>query len=391
MIKSKLSIILLSLIFSLSIIIPTAQITYAEELFDIEAKSAILIDASTGKVLYEKNIHEKSPPASITKIMVLLLTMEALDSNKISLEDEVVISPNAAGMGGSQIYLEEGEIQKVEHLIRSIALRSANDSAVALGEHIAGSEELFIDMMNNRAKELGMNNTNYKNPTGLTEDEHYTTAYDISLMSKELLKYPKIHRWLTIWMSEVTVGKEKDDIQSLVNTNRLIYDYKGANGIKTGFTNAAGHCLAASATRGNFKLISVVLGAPSSKIRFDNSKKLLNYGFANYDSLPLVKKGEVITSMSVSKGKVEKVDILADEDLSLLLKKGESKNVEKETILPDVIRAPFEKDCKVGEIIYKIDGEEKGRVNLITKERIEKASMFKILSRVFNRLLGKRK
>ncbi|QIB26032.1 D-alanyl-D-alanine carboxypeptidase family protein [Caloranaerobacter azorensis] len=370
------------------ILIFNSLMCFADSKFDIQAKSAILIDALSGKVIYEKNPHEKLAPASITKIMVLLLAMEALESNKIKLDDEVIISSNASSMGGSQIYLEEGEQQTVEDLIKSICLRSANDAAVALGEHIAGSEEVFIEMMNNKAKELGMEDTSFKNITGLDEEGHYTSAYDVSIMSKELLKHKKIHQWLTLWMSSIKVGKEKDVIQNLVNTNRLIHDYKGANGIKTGFTRKAGYCLSASATRGNLTLISVVMGCKNSSIRFRESKKLLDYGFANYQSIILAKKGTVVRKIPIQKGKVESVEVVVESDLNYLAKKGSSINIEKEVILPSYINAPVSKDSKVGEIIYKVGEKEIGRVNLIIKEDINKASVKDSIRKIFRMMLG---
>lgn len=380
--------IFLSVFISIVLIITSIGIAYADAPFDVDAKSAILIDASTGEVIYEKNIHDKLQPASITKIMVLLLCMEALEGNKITLEDEVVVSSYAAGMGGSQVYLEEGEVQTVDQLLRAISLRSANDASTALSEHISGSIDVFIQRMNERAKELGMNNTNFTNVTGLTDAEHFATAYDISLMSKELLKYPKIHEWLTIWMDEIKVGKEKDVTQSLNNTNKLIHDYQGANGIKTGFTNEAGYCLSASAKRGNLNLISVMLGCSTSNIRFNESKKLLDYGFANYDSLPICNKNDVINTLPISKGKEEMAKIIAKDDLSILVKKGYSKNVEKDILLPESIDAPLEKNQKVGELVLKIDGNEVSRTDLIVETDIEKATFADMLVKIINKLIG---
>lgn len=295
------------------------------------------------KFYLRKNIHEKLPPASITKIMVLLIAMEDLDSGKIKLDDKVQVSANAERMGGSQVYLEAGEIQIVDDLLKAICLRSANDAAVALAEHISGSIDVFVQRMNDRAKELGMSNTHFKNATGLPDPEHLTTAYDISIMSRELLKYPKIHDWLTIYMTDIKVGKNKSVTQTLVNTNKLIRDYQGANGLKTGLTNDAGHCLAASAKRGNLSLVSVILGGPTSNSRFSESKKLLDFGFANYESLPICRKDEVIKKVKVSKGKENNVNIVAESDYSLLIKKGDSKEIEKEIILPEKINAPYEK------------------------------------------------
>lgn len=373
-------IIILVLVFSYSV---TAL---GEEPFKLEAKSAILIDASSGEVIYEKNMHEKLPPASITKIMLLLIAMEDLDSGKINLDDKVYISANSSRMGGSQIYLEEGEEQTVENLFKAICLRSANDAAVALAEHIAGSIDVFVQRMNERGKELGMLNTNFKNTTGLPDDEHFTTAYDISLMSRELLKHPKIHEWLTIYMTDINVGKNKNVTQSLVNTNKLIREYQGANGIKTGLTNEAGHCLSASARRGNLSLISVVLGGSTSNSRFIESKKLLDFGFANYDSLPICKKNEIIKKIKVSKGKNSELNVVAENDYSLLIRKGSTKDIQKEVVLPEVVDAPLERGQKVGEIILKNNGKEIGRVNLVSESELKKASiidMFRKMTTIF--------
>lgn len=383
-IKLMFSTILVIILLLMS---STSNIVMAKEEFNINAKSALLMDASTGEILYEKNIHEKLPPASITKIMTLLLAMEALDSNKISLNDQVQISEKASGMGGSQIYLEPGEIQTVENLIKAICLRSANDASVALGEHIAGSYDLFVKMMNDKAKELGMTNTNFMNSTGLPTEGHYTSAYDIALMSKELLKHEKIHQWLTLWITNIKVGKNNDIVQTLVNTNRLIHDYNGANGIKTGYTSEAGYCLSASAQRGNLKLISVILGCESSSIRFSESKKLLDYGFANYDSLPLYKKGDFIKKVKLKKGLSEDVNVIIENSVNLLIKKGSSKSVEKEINLPEYIEAPISKNQKVGEIIFKIDNKEVARANLIAEKDVEKAGFFDMLKKMIRNML----
>lgn len=380
--------LILCIILSLVLTTIPFGFAYAENSFDVDSKAAILIDAVSGTIIYEKNPHEKLYPASITKIMTLLLTMEALESNRITLQDEVVVSENAEGMGGSQVYLEAGEVNNLENLLKAIALRSGNDAAVAIGEHIAGTEEMFIKMMNDKAKELGMLNTNFVNTNGLHDQNHYTTAYDISLMSKELLKHPKVHDWLTLWMATIMVGKNHDIEQSLNNTNKLIRFYQGANGIKTGYTTKSGHCLAASATRGNLTLISVVLGCDTGDIRFKESKKLLDYGFANYDSLPICKKEDIIKHVSVSKGKINNVDVITEADLNILIKKGSSKNIEREIILPEFIESPLIMNQKVGEMVIKIEGAEVGRVNLIINRYIEKANFIDMFSKIFNRLLG---
>lgn len=378
---------ILSIILGIIIFFTAVSTSYCDNIFDVEAKGALLMDFSTGKVIYEKNSSEKLAPASITKIMVLLLTMESIESQKIDLNDEVIISKNASGMGGSQVFLEEGEKQTVESLIKAVCLRSANDASVALAEHIAGSEELFVDAMNKKAKELEMNNTNFKNVTGLPDEGHYTSAYDVAIMSRELLKHNKIHDWLTIWMAEMKVGKEKDIVQSLVNTNRMIKDYEGANGIKTGSTSEAGFCLSASAKRGNLQLISVVLGCENSKIRFEESKKLLDYGFATYDTIDIAKKGEIIDRLSVNKGKDDVINIGVEEDVYVLVPKNESSNISKEILLPDNITAPIKKGTKIGDLIVKIDGKEIEKIQLIALESVKKANFKDMFKKTFESLL----
>ncbi len=360
---------------------------FAEDELNINAKSAILIDYYTGEVIYEKNSNEKLPPASISKIMTLLLGMEALESGKITLSDEVRISAHAAGMGGSQLWLEEGETQIVGDLFKAICLRSANDASVALAEHIAGSEESFVKMMNEKAKSLGMENTNFVNATGLPNKDHYTSARDVAIMSKELLKHNKIHDWLTIYMDEMKVGKKKDKVASLVNTNYLINNYEGATGIKTGSTNEAGFCLSASAKRGNLQLIAVILGGQTSKTRFDESMKLLDYGFANYDSIPIGRKGEVFGKVPVHKGNMEYIEIVLEKDSYILLPKGEDRNVEKEILLPEFVESPIEQGEAIGNLIVKINGNEMDNIKLVSKTKVEKAGFKEMFKKTFKSLL----
>lgn len=352
---------------------------FAEGELNIKARSAVLMDYNTRKVIYEQDAHKEVPPASITKIMTLLLTMEAIQSGKITLNDEVRISAHAAGMGGSQLWLEEGEIQIVEDLIKAVAIRSANDASVALAEHIAGSEEVFVKMMNDKAKELGMNNTNFANASGLPNQNHYTSAYDVAIMSAELLKHEGIHKWLTTYMDEMLVGKNKDKVQSLVNTNKLIKEYQGTTGVKTGSTSEAGHCLAASAKRNNLHLIAVVMGSDTSKIRFDESMRLLDYGFANYDSVAIGRKGDVIGKIKVHKGKVNYLEAVLERDSYLLLPKGKSGNITKEIVLPDFVEGPIEEGKELGKLIVKVDGEEMDIIRLVSNVSIEKASFKDIL------------
>lgn len=360
---------------------------FAEEELDIKAKSAILMDYYTGEVIYEKNPHDKLPPASISKIMTLLLGMEALEGGKINLSDKVRISSHAASMGGSQLWLEEGETQTVEDLFKAIYLRSANDASVALAEHIAGSEEAFVKAMNEKAKMLNMKNTNFVNATGLPHENHYVSAYDVGLMSIELLKYKKIHDWLTVYMDEMKVGKKKDKIQSLVNTNRLIKDYEGATGIKTGSTNEAGFCLSASAKKGNLQLIAVTMGSESSKIRFEESIRLLDYGFANYDSITIGKKGDILGNIPVHKGKIENIEVILERDSYILLPKGKGGNVEKEIFLPEFIESPVKEGEELGYLLIKIDGKEMDKIKLVSKISIDKAGFKEMLKKTVKSFL----
>lgn len=378
----------LCIIIIISLILPVSTAYGETQPFDVNCKSAILMDAGTGTVLYEKNPHEQLPPASVTKIMTMLLVMEALDSNKITLNDKVTVSERASKMGGTQLYLEPGEVKTVEELMKGVAIRSANDASLALGEYIAGTEELFVQLMNTRAKELGMENTTFINTNGLPAEGHVTTAYDIALMSRELLKHKDVHKWLTTWMDTVLVGK-KQSPQSLVNTNKLLNTYQGINGIKTGYTSEALHCISASATRGGTTFIAVIMAAPTSQIRFNEAAKLLDYGFANYNTVQIAKKGSVIENMMITKGKIPQVEVIAKDDLNALVKKGNEGNVEKEIILPESLTAPVKQGDKIGEIIAKVDGEEIGRVDIVAKEDVEKASILNILSKMFHTMMGK--
>lgn len=375
--KKKLLSIILMILFLTSFSFETMAV---EEL-NIKGKSALLMDANTGEIIYEMNKDEGLPPASITKVMTMLLGLEAVKSGKISLDDEVLISNHASSMGGTQVYLEAGEIQVAEELFKAIAIRSANDAAVALGEHIAGSEDLFVAMMNKRAKEVGMENTYFKNASGLPNEEHYVSAYDVALMSRELLKHDIAKEWMTTYIYDMKVGKNKDDIQTMVNTNKLIKQYKDVTGIKTGSTNEAGFCLSASAKRGNLELIAVIMGADTSKNRFDEAKRMLDYGFANYDSLIIGKKEDVLGSVKVEKGKVSKINAILEEDSFILLSKGEESNIDKEIILPESIEAPLEAGEEIGTMIITLNGNEIHRIKLVSKYSIEKASFVDILKR----------
>ena len=380
----------ISFVLTLTIIISQGSIIFAEwdneGKVDIVSKSAILMDASTGKVLYEKNCHEKLPPASVTKVMTLLLICEALESGKIKENDDVQISEIASSMGGSQVFLEPGEIQKVDTLVKSIAVASANDACVAMAEYVGGSVEEFVDLMNNRAKELNMKDTHFANTNGLPVDDHYTSAYDIALMSKELLRHKKISKYLTTWMDEVVVGKKQAKV-GISNTNKLIKHYAGATGVKTGFTQEAKYCLSASALRNNTHLIAVTLCAETSPIRFKDATTLLNYGFANYESVKVCSANEKITTVKFEKGSKENVDLVSKDDLTVLIKKGDSKDFTKKVQIRNDINLPIKANSDLGVVkVYK--GKELvGETKIVNTEDIDKASYGEMLKRVVDKLL----
>ncbi len=361
---------------------------YADTDLNINGKSAILMDVNTGAIIYKLNEHDRLAPASITKIMTLLLGMEAVDSGRIKLTDKVMVSEYASKVKGSTVFLQAGETQIVEDLFKAIAIRSANDASVALAEHIAGSEDIFVKMMNEKAKTLGMENTKFHNASGMPNDNHYISAYDVALMSKELLKHEKIHQWLTTYMTEMKVGKNKSSTQVMVNTNRLIKEYDGATGVKTGSTNEAGFCLSASAKRGNLELIAVVMGVNNSKLRFDEAKRMLDYGFANYESITIGKKGDIIATLPVEKGKLKEVDLMLSKDSHILLPKGEKAELVKDIILPDIVNAPILAGDEVGELVISIDGKEADKVKLISKTNVEKANLFNMLNKTIKNYLS---
>lgn len=346
---------------------------------NLESGAAILIEQNSGKILYEHNSHEQLRPASVTKVMSILLIMEALDSNQISLTDKVPCSENAASMGGSQIWLDVREQLTIDEMLKAICVASANDCTVAMAEYLAGSEEAFVQKMNERAKELGMNDTCFKNCHGLDTDGHVTSAYDISLMSRELLKnHPSITNYTTIWMDTLRDGKSQ-----LTNTNKLIRNYKGATGLKTGSTGIALYNLSASATRDNLSLIAVIMKAPSTKIRFEEAQKLLDFGFSNYSYISFAEKDSVLTSIAVTKGVENSVNAIYAEDSGNLLKKGQDKNIEQVVSLPEAVEAPIEAGQKLGEVKYILDGETIGITSLVADKQIKKITLSNMTEFVF--------
>ena len=350
-----------------------------DNFLNLDCGSVILIEQNSGQVLYSHNIHEKLHPASVTKIMSILLIMESLDSGKISLTDEVPCSENAASMGGSQIWLDPRETLTVDEMLKAICVNSANDCVVAMAEYIAGSEEGFVQMMNDKAQELGMTDTTFKNCHGLDEEGHLTSSYDIALMSRELLKnHPDVTKYTTIWMDSLRDGKSQ-----LSNTNKLIRTYKGATGLKTGSTSLALYNLSASATRDDLSLIAVVMKAPSTKIRFENATKLLDYGFNTFSYKEFGKKGDVIKTINVNKGIKNTVEAVLEEDSGTLIKKGDDKNVEQTLNLEDTISAPIKKGQKLGEISFTLNGELLSSVNIVANEDVEKNNLFTIMKKTY--------
>lgn len=348
----------------------------ADVRMELATPSAILIEGSTGTIIFEKNKDEKLRPASVTKVMTLLLIFEAIEDGKISLMDDVNVSEHAASMGGSQVYLEPYEVQNVDTMIRCISIASANDASVAMAEHIAGSHEEFVAKMNNRAKELGMNNTNFVNCTGLDTDNHYTTAYDIALMSRELItRFPQISNYCTVWMDTFihTTKKGKTEF-GLTNTNKLLKSYKGITGLKTGSTSISKYCLSATARRGNMDLIAVILAAPDTKTRFREAAKLLNYGFANYSVYVDNHEDITLEPVRVTKGISDYVYGNIKGDFSYLCSNDKSsEGIRKEVVLYEKIPAPITTEDKIGDIIYYYENERIGSIDILAKENIDKA------------------
>lgn len=378
--KKLFSILLAGMFFILPVFAEegtdTSNVFYDESLAGT-AVSVVLMEKETGTILYEKNPHEQLPPASVTKIMTLLLCMEALDDGRIALTDMVTASSRAVAMGGTQIYLEEGEQMSVDDLIKSITVSSANDAAVAMGEYIAGSETAFVAMMNQRAKELGMNDTNFVNCTGLDDTdvkgEHVTSAYDIAVMSRELLRHELIKNYTTIWMDSVRNGEF-----GLANTNKLISQYPGATGIKTGFTSKAGHCLSASAMRDGMELIAVIMGAETSNDRFETAKGLLDYGFANY-TLADVEPETTFDPVTVILGEESTIRPVLQETSKILINKSDANILETTVELVDNVSAPVEKGQKLGMMTISANGKELKAIPLVASEAVEKLTFGQVV------------
>ena len=346
-----------------------------------KAKSAVLIERDTGTILYDKNSDEKLPPASMTKIMTMLLIMEALDKGQIKWDEKVRTSEYAASMGGSQIFLEPGEEMTVEQMLKGIAIGSGNDASVAMAEKIAGSSEEFVNMMNKKVEELGLKNTHFKNPTGLPEPDHYSSAHDMALMAKELLKYEEITNFTGKYEDYLREGTDKKFW--LVNTNRLVKFYPGVDGVKTGFTNEAKYCLTATAKKDNMRVIAVVFGADTPKDRNAQVTKMLDYAFSQYQTHPLFEKDHVLTQMKVSKGSEKDVNLMTSEPISVLTKKGEKvDDVTQEILMKNDIKAPVKQGDELGTLQLKKDGKVIAESKLVAEKDINEASWWTMFKRV---------
>lgn len=359
----------------------SSSATVTDNPLALDCGAACLIEQNSGLIIYDYNMHEKLRPASVTKIMSLLLIMEALDTGKIQLTDKIPCTEDAAKMGGSQIWLDVRETLTVEEMLKAICVVSANDCVVAMADYLEGSQDAFVKKMNQKAQELGMNDTTFKNCHGIDEDGHLTSAYDIAIMSRELLmNHPSITKYTTIWMDSLRDGKS-----SLVNTNKLVRNYNGCTGLKTGSTSIALYNLSASATRNNLSLIAVVLKAPTPAIRFSNAQKLLDYGFSNYTVTSFGKKGDVIKSVEIKKGTTSSIDAILENDAEVLISNGSNKDVTQEVKLDDTFNAPILEGQKLGEVEFSINGNVVSTVNLVANKSSDKLNFGSIIKFVMNK------
>jgi D-alanyl-D-alanine carboxypeptidase (penicillin-binding protein 5/6) len=384
---NKLSKVIIT--FWIIIALLPANTAFAVEI-ELSSPSAILMEASTGTVLFEKNPDEIRSPASITKIMTLILTFEALEKGKIKLEDEVITSAYAKSMGGSQVFLEEGEVQTVDTLIKCIAVASGNDASVAMAEYIAGSEQEFVRLMNEKAAELGMTNTNFLDCCGLSSDsEHHTTARDVAIMSRELItKYPEIYDYTTIWMEDIThVTRQGSSAFTLSSTNKLLKQYQWTTGLKTGSTSTAKYCFSGTATKDGIDMIAVIMGAPDYKIRFSEAQTLLEYGFG-VTKVYLDENDEDFGTVDIAGGKAEQVEVRASGQFRYLDVNGiDFEQIEKSVIYDENLVAPIEEGARVGEIVYKISNTVLGSVDIVSNQAVEKAYYIDYLKKVMVKYL----
>ncbi len=362
--------------FAFSIGLMLAQVQYAQAVPEVSAPSYIVVEASTGQLVCEKDADVRRSPASITKIMTLLLIFDQLDTGRIHLEDDVITSAHAKSMGGSQVFLEEGEVQTLDTMIKCIAVSSGNDACVAVAEYIAGSEEEFVAMMNQRAEDLRMDNTHFVDCCGLTDsDEHYTTARDVAVMSRELVtKHPEVYNYTKIWMEDIThVTRQGTTTFTLSSTNKLLKQYEWATGLKTGSTSKAKYCLSATASKDGIDLIAVVMGAPDNKVRFQDAVALLNFGYS-VSNVYVDENKESLPSLTVKGGVEDEVNLSFAGEFRYLDTKGSNLSQIEETItLPEMVEAPVAEGQAVGETVYRLDGQRIGGVSIVAAKAVEKA------------------
>lgn len=382
--QRKIGLTMLAFCLAFTFYMPQAN-AYTEQDLAPQATSAVLMDADTGTIIFEKNSHKKLAPASITKVMTMLLVMEALNEGKISLKDSVRVSEYAASMGGSQIFLEPGEQMTVHDLLKAVAIGSANDASVALAEYLGGTEEGFVQMMNKKSQELGLKNTHFQNTNGLPEQDHYSSAYDIAVMSRELLKNEEITKYTGIYQDYLRQNTSKPFW--LVNTNKLVRFYEGLDGIKTGYTSEARFCLTATAKRGNFRVIAVVMGEPNAKTRNAEVARMLDYAFNQYTNHLVYKKGDLIAVKEIEKGDPDQIKIRANHSFSILLRKGENPKELKKKMIWKKLRAPIKKGETLGTIQFEKDGKVVARMELTSVSDIQEASLWSTIKRMVNETL----
>ena len=377
----RLSAVLLA-VLALAAAIPASSAVGEDAGLSLSCASSFLMEKETGTVLYEQDAHAKLEPASVTKVMTLLLVMEAVDSGRLSMDDMVTVSTHAAGMGGSQVYLKEGEQLSVSEMIKCVTVVSGNDCAVALAEHLAGSETAFVSQMNRRAKELGMADTTFINCTGLPAQGHVTSAYDIALMSRELIRnHPNIRQYTTIWMDSI-----RDGAFGLTNTNRLVRFYQGTTGLKTGSTDAAGFCISATAERDGMELIAVIMKSPTGPERFEDAKALLDYGFANY-ALVNVYPETPLAPVDVLLGTVSQVQPQLQRDCRLLVRRGEESQVTTKLTLAEDLEAPVEQGQTLGQLEVYVGEELRDTVPIVSAQPVDRLTVPGIFSRMLRQLL----
>ncbi|GAA0123868.1 MAG: D-alanyl-D-alanine carboxypeptidase [Clostridium argentinense] len=377
--KTLLSLLLTFVLVSQFLVIPVKADDKANKegttnIVDVDAKSALLIEPSSGKVIFEKNSNEKFAPASVTKIMTMLLAMEAIDSGKLKLDDKIVCSAKVKSMGGSSMILDEGEIRTVEEILKGIAIASGNDAAVAMAEHIGGTEEAFVEMMNKKAQELGMKDTTFKNCTGLSADGHLTTANDIAIMSMELLKHPTILKYSSIYMETISEGR-KTPIE-LVNHNKLVRFYEGCDGLKTGFTEEAKYCISATAVRNNVRMLAIIMGSPTYKIRNADASKLMNYGFSRFESKDAVTKDEEIEKVPLNKKGDNFFIAKAKDGLKVTMEKNSEEEIVKKTTI-DTTRKHYKEGDIVGYCEVYVGDKLLGKVELYSDREAKQSEFFK--------------